>query len=261
MYEREAPPHSSKTPQIFEGVFNWTMTYRRDSDIVNGYGDVYKKKDFAIEDFSNVERLSDSLDSVMKTKTKMVAWFVSNCKTKSKRGEYAEELQRFIPVDIYGGCGLLKCGRRKEDELCYEKIEKEYKFYLSFENSFCKDYVTEKFYIILRGSGDYAAIAPPHSYINVEDFRIPRDLADYLYYLHRNETAYMEYFNWRKDYFAMSMVNWLHHASSFCTLCQKLHTDKTEKVYYNITEWFYGEAQCNKGVRSVRIPPYTKFIK
>ncbi|KAB7505851.1 Alpha-(1,3)-fucosyltransferase C, partial [Armadillidium nasatum] len=202
MYEREPPPYSSNKPRDFDGVFNWTMTYRRDSDIINGYGAVYKKKDFTIEDFSNVERLSDSLDSVMKTKNKMVAWFVSNCKVGSKRLEYVKELQMFIPVDIYGKCGPLKCGTRRREESCNKKIEKEYKFYLSFENNFCKDYVTEKFYKILsyyiipivRGSGDYAAIAPPHSYINVEDFRIPRDLANYLYYLHRNETAYMEYF-------------------------------------------------------------------
>ncbi|KAB7500495.1 Glycoprotein 3-alpha-L-fucosyltransferase A, partial [Armadillidium nasatum] len=199
----------------------------------------------------------------MKTKNKMVSWFVSNCNTPSKRGKYVEELQKFIPVDIYGDCGPLKCDRG-QGERCYKKIEKEYKFYLSFENSFCKDYVTEKFYGILnyyiipvvRGAADYASIAPPHSYINVEDFKTPEDLANYLIYLDKNDMAYMEYFSWKKDYFLMNRFGWLSHASSFCTLCQKLHSDNKEKIYYNLKEWFLGEAQCSKGLNRLTISSF-----
>ncbi|KAB7500494.1 hypothetical protein Anas_12378, partial [Armadillidium nasatum] len=113
------------------------------------YGNVYKKADFATEDLNSIEKFSYSLNYVMKTKNKLVSWLVSNCNTPSKRGEYVRELQKFIPVDVYGRCGPLKCGQKKQEARCYKKIEKEYKFYLSFENNFCKDYVTEKFYRIL----------------------------------------------------------------------------------------------------------------
>ncbi|KAL7642686.1 UNVERIFIED_CONTAM: hypothetical protein RMT77_007251 [Armadillidium vulgare] len=261
-YEREPPLYSSKNPQHYEGIFNWTMTYRKDSDIVASYGNVYKKADFATENLNSIEKFSYSLDNVMKMKNKMVSWLVSNCNTPSKRGEYVRELQKFIPVDIYGRCGPLKCGQKKQEAKCYKKMEKEYKFYLSFENNFCKDYVTEKFYRILnyyiipvvRGAADYASIAPPHSYINVEDFKTPKELANHLIYLDKNDTAYMEYFNWKKDYFLMNRLGWLSHAISFCTLCQKLHSDKTEKIYYNLTEWFLGEAQCNKDLNRLKIP-------
>ena len=40
-------------------------------------------------------------------------------------------------------------------------------------------------------------MAPPNSYIHVEDFDTPHELAKYLDYLDRNETAYAEYHQWR----------------------------------------------------------------
>merc|ERR1711894_870320 len=68
------------------------------------------------------------------------------------------------------------------------KLIQEYKFYLAFENSICRDYVTEKFFQRMKqgivpvvfGGADYSSIAPTHSYIDVKDFDTPKDLADYL---------------------------------------------------------------------------------
>ncbi|KAB7503106.1 Galactoside 3(4)-L-fucosyltransferase, partial [Armadillidium nasatum] len=112
------------------------------------------------------------------------------------------------------------------------------------------------YYIIpvVRGSADYSSIAPPHSYINVEDFKTPEELANYLIYLDKNDTAYMEYFSWKKDHILMNRFGWLNHATSFCSLCHKLHSDKREKIYYNLTEWFLREAQCNKDLNRHTIP-------
>ena len=49
-----------------------------------------------------------------------------------------------IPVDYYGSCGTLSC-QRNDQEKCH-KLLNNYPFVLAFENSFCKDYVTEKFF-------------------------------------------------------------------------------------------------------------------
>jgi hypothetical protein len=54
-------------------------------------------------------------------------------------------LQKYIPVDIYGKCGTQKCPRSTETE-CYEMLNRDYKFYLAFENANCKDYLTEKLF-------------------------------------------------------------------------------------------------------------------
>ncbi len=45
---------------------------------------------------------------------------------------------------------------------------------------------------------DYFQIAPPHSYINVDDFHSIRQLTDYLTYLDKNDTAYATYFTWKR---------------------------------------------------------------
>ena len=49
-----------------------------------------------------------------------------------------------LQVDIYGSCGNYSCPRTAK---CFNKLDTEYKFYLAFENSNCKDYITEKFFV------------------------------------------------------------------------------------------------------------------
>ncbi|KAF4653266.1 hypothetical protein FOL47_010613, partial [Perkinsus chesapeaki] len=87
---------------------------------------------------------------------------------------------------------------------CMRDIAAKYRFYLSFENSRCNKYITEKFWrplwkgnvpVVLGGLArtDYDEIAPPGSYIHVDDFKTTRELSNYLQYLTRNDTAYNEY--------------------------------------------------------------------
>jgi len=79
-------------------------------------------------------------------KTRMVAWFVSNCGANNRRWEFMQELRRHVPVDVYGDCtNGFKCART-EQKTCDELLSREYKFYLSFENSNCQYYITEKFF-------------------------------------------------------------------------------------------------------------------
>jgi len=72
------------------------------------------------------------------------------------------ELQKYIDVDIFGECGTFNCPRQYEENWT-ALWEREYKFYLAFENSVCQDYITEKFYgtlkleliLVVLGGGDY----------------------------------------------------------------------------------------------------------
>ena len=128
------------------------------------------------------------------SKTKLVFWAVSHCETASKRELYAEALQQFITVDIYGKCGPLECPNAESID-CFISLSREYKFYLAFENSLCSEYVTEKFWRTVRlpivpvvmGGTDYKKIAPPNSFIDVNDFPTVEALANYLLYLDVHE--------------------------------------------------------------------------
>lgn len=150
----------------FDGYFNWTWTFKLDSDTRWGYiiirnaeGNIIgPNKVMHWMKTADMKPVSDELMSIFKGKSKAAAWFVSNCISKSNRELMAEELEAALKkynlhVDVYGDCGTLKCPRTNE-ELCDKLIEKHYFFYLAFENSFAEDYVTEK---ILRGL-QYSAI-------------------------------------------------------------------------------------------------------
>jgi len=97
------------------------------------------------------------------------------------------ELRRWIDVDVYGGCGPLKCPL-SATKLCLRMLEQRYFFYLAFENSLCVDYVTEKFWRTLQrdvvsvvlGAANYSRLVPPGVHLDVRHFRSPRHLADRL---------------------------------------------------------------------------------
>ena len=126
----------------------------------------------------------------------MAFWVVSHCETASKREKYVETLQQFINVDIYGKCGPFKCPGDNIE--CFINLAQEYKFYIAFENSLCSEYITEKFWRTIRlplvpivmGGSDYNDLAPPKSFIDVNDFEDVQDLANHLKYLDYNQVIY-----------------------------------------------------------------------
>ena len=189
----------------------------------------------------------------MKSKIKLAYWLVSHCKTQNHREDFAKELQRYIPVDIYGGCGPFKFMKRGSAHWAKHErktLMMKYKFYLAFENTNCKDYISEKLFHhmghgvvpIVMGGGNYSDILPKHSYIDVKDFESAKALADYLKHLDKNNGEYLKYFEWTKNY------HWYVKLAR-CELCRKLN-DPTEpyKSYENFTQWWFydenGNPQC-----------------
>lgn len=120
---------------------NWTATYRADSTIVTPY-----EKFVPFANWSGRPLPEAPLRNYAAGKRRLVAWFVSNCNAANRRLQYARELRRHVGVDIYGTCGELRCVRGSRARHCESMLRDEYKFYLSFENSNCEYYVTEKLF-------------------------------------------------------------------------------------------------------------------
>lgn len=232
--------YGDKVQYVLNNFYNWTMTYRFDSDIPRRHGRLIEKK-------TNYKMPGKDF---AKNKTRPIAWFVSNCHSVNMREHLANQIQNYIDVDIYGDCGKLKCPRNKN---CLDMVEKNYKFYLSFENSYCKDYTTEKLYKVLQknvvpivyGGGDYNKVAPPHSVINIENFQTIGGLAEYLNYLAEDPNSYLQYFQWKKKYIVETS-----NAKTVCKLCEMLNDPNSpEKVYEDIRHWWFNKENsgCKTG--------------
>ena len=127
-------------------------------------------------------------------------------------------------------------------------MESTYKFYLSFENSLCDQYVTEKLFYrmnqklvpIVMGRAPYHEIAPPNSYIHIKDFDDPESLAKYLLKLDKNPEEYLSYF-WWQDHF---QIRFEYMQKMACQICDKLNTDYSQKIYHDLEEWWFNKSHC-----------------
>lgn len=89
---------------------------------------------------------------------------------------------------------------------------------------------------------DYVEHAPERSFIHVDDFVTPKELADYLHALDRNDTMYNEYFQWRET---GQFVN----TYFFCRLCAMVNEAPhyPPRWHHDLNEWWRGGRTCIKG--------------
>jgi len=242
----ESQWYSGLYPQ-YEGMFNWTMTFQTHSDVPVPYGRIIRKLD-------KEETDTDYYSS----KPLLAATLQSHCAGQSGRFDYLDKLVEHVQVDVWG-----KCGKRYNQSFSCPGWAQEckgltqYKFYLSFENSLCSDYLTEKLWwnaigrdsvpVVMGGKSqrDYKRLLPPKSYINVEDFESPKDLADFLKFLDKNATEYNKYHEWKKDYQALQEHGYFGtQASHYCRLCEALNYNSKQPKTVDSLKHFFGKQHC-----------------
>ncbi len=238
-HNREAPLRTKqllRSPHL-QDVFNLTMTYRLDSDIKIPYFTVKHRP-----------MVKSAQDINTRNKSKLAIWIISHCdKTGSARWAFGEALSRYMPLDIYGKCGM-PCPRFPKN-FCLDMAERDYKFYLALENAVCKDYITEKLtnplsiniVPVVLGGLDYDADVAPKAVIDIRKFESPRHLAEYLTYLDKNDTAYEEHLQWKR-YRTVTRKGTNHW---YCPLCDILHDrNYSYKTHFDPYKWWVEDGNC-----------------
>ncbi|KAL4713407.1 hypothetical protein ACJJTC_010392 [Scirpophaga incertulas] len=166
-----------------DGFFNWTWTYRIDSDILTPFIEVNDLEGNIIAPRRNVKWAANtkqlSVGDLKKLykKKKAVAWIPDSCKIKTDRTHFVKSLQkalrdRSLDLDIFG-CYMGTIYNCPEGG-CMQAIENDYYFYLVHEESLSEDYVTTevlKAYHhntvpIVRSGADLKFFLPAGSYID-----------------------------------------------------------------------------------------------
>nr|XP_039259700.1 4-galactosyl-N-acetylglucosaminide 3-alpha-L-fucosyltransferase FUT5-like [Styela clava] len=219
--------------------FNGSYTHRRDADIYSPYGNVQSMSETILKGNKMTPK------ELLGMKTKLGVAIVSNCASTvgaKKRVTMLKELISHGVLDGYGGClgGRNFASGHRRDYRHHEEVKK-YKFYFSFENSYhCKGYITEKFFDnalsgfavpVVWGAAkeEYAAIAPPGSFIHAEDFTSMKELADYIKHLDQNDEEYLEYLKWIT--MKPSDLPEYGRQTGWCQICRALHGINVDDIY------------------------------
>ncbi|XP_075982446.1 alpha-(1,3)-fucosyltransferase C-like [Anticarsia gemmatalis] len=236
----------------YNDYYNLTWTYKLDSDIRWTYLAIYDKRGNVVGPKINMTWVdpmkSTPLDVKEKLRDKRIAaaWFVSNCKTKSGRANVTDlieiELRKYgLFIDTFGWCGKRTCPKDRFED-CLALLESDYYFYLSFENSFSEDYVTEKILYplqhytvpIVLGGANYSRFLPPGSYIDARKLNASQVAAE-MYKAIKDPAEYEKYFQWHNYYeYEASSKN-----PDVCQLCKILNEEADKRSSYkNLLEWW-----------------------
>ena len=189
-------------------LFNITSTFSRYSH----YSLVLQFLE-RLEDLTRPPIFSLTEKNVKRSSLAPVMYLHSDCDPPSDRDSYMREMMKYIKVDSYGKClhnkdlpeHLINPLTFNTEDL--HKIQAQYKFTISFENAICHDYITEKFWRplmigsvpVVRGSPTIRDWAPQNSIIVAEEFKSPKQLAEYLLYLDQNDLEYEKFLKFKTE--------------------------------------------------------------
>ena len=233
-------------------LFNWTMGFRKDDDIIIPTAIIHKGK---------FKEGFDPNKNYLEGKTGEVTALMSACiyphRGYESRRRYIDFLTKHgLKIDMYGKCGKDCDGMFSS---C-SNVLKKYKFVLAFENSLCDEYITEKPYrnglqlgvvpVIMSGANlSDPYILPPGSFIDAGQFSSVSALVAFLKKVGSDPKLYNKYFEWRNEWDFKIITEGEGKVEFkmdyFCPLCVKLYEDQTPKFVGNVRKW-YEQEKCKE---------------
>lgn len=232
-FNMDSPKNTRKIAGI-ERLFNLTLSYRKDADISVRWKLTIRKN--PAEDF------------VIPEKQQLLCWIVSKHDLRAGSGEryrFYTQLEKYMKVHVFYSSSWDDLSGDK-----YFQAISSCKFFLSFENSISKDYITDIFtdplalgtvpIVLGLPRNNYEDFVPASSFIHVNDFPDAKALADFLHKLDEDDEAYRKYFEWKRFYTVRRHLTEKHEfAHAICQACHYVSMRKEYRMVPDVYKWFF----------------------
>lgn len=228
-------PNNTRRIAGIERLFNLTLSYRKDADIPVRWKLTIRKK--------------PADDVSIPKKQRLLCWSVNEHDLRAGSGErfrFYTQLEKYIKVHVFYSSSAQPLSGDK-----YFETISSCKFFLSFENSINRDYITEIFtdplavgtvpIVLGLPRNNYENFAPASSFIHVNDFSDAKALAEFLLKLDEDDETYRQFFDWRRFYTVRRHFTEKKHefAHAICQACHHVSMRKEYRMVPDVYKWFF----------------------